>query len=422
MRICLATSGTRGDVFPFLALGRELASRGHEAWVLTHPYFESDVRAGGLGFESFGAGFDLGAMLQHPDLFHHRRGQPLVFRWVRESIGPGVADFRAMFARRRPDVVVYHHFLIGGPQACAEAGVPCVHACLAPCAWLSRDDPAPAPQMRTGALAGVAGRMLAGVARPILTLLTDRLYRPELRAAGLDPGKRVFVEACRGGALNLGLWSRHFRPPCADDPPTGVITGFCLYDGPGSDLGWISEDALEPGLRCFLDEGEAPVVFAMGSAAHHTAGPFYEWAAGACRTLGVRGVLLTGSAEAAPRDLPPGVAAFGYAPFGALFPRARLTVQHGGIGSVAQALRAGHPTLVAARAHDQFNNGVHVHRLGVGRMLPLHRMTPCRLTRTLAAMLHDRPMVEASEILGARLQTEDGPRVAADHIEAFATA
>lgn len=413
MRVCLATSGTRGDIFPFLALGRELRSRGHEAFLLTHPYFEPDVRAAGLDLEPLGAEFDLATMLEHPDLFHHRRGQPLVFRWVRDSVAPGVRSYRALLARRRPDLLVCHHFLLGGPQVCEAEGVPWVNACLAPCAWLARDDDPPAAQKTPGPLPRIGARALAPVVRPALRIIGDRLFAPALRRAGVEPGRGVFIQGCRGGPLNLGMWSHHFRPPCADDPPHGVITGFAWYDGPPG-------AALDDELERFLEAGEPPLVFAMGSAAHHTAGDFYETAAAACADLGVRAVLLTGDNTKGPRNPPPDVRCAGYAPFGLLFPRAAVTVHHGGIGSLAQALRAGRPTLVVPRAHDQFNNALHAERLGVGLSRPFHRLTRRGLVRTLQTLLHDEATEARAAALGERLAEEDGARVAADYLEAFA--
>lgn len=412
MRICVAANGTRGDLFPFLAIGRELAARGHEVVVFTHPYFAADVAAAGLGLYPLAPEIDLEAILCDPDLFHHRRGQWLVFRWVRDSIVPGVVSFRQMLDEVSPDAMVGHYFLLGGMQLCREAGIPFVNVCLAPCAWLARDDPSPALQQRPGPVRTALSRSAMGVARPVASRLFDRFFAREFARAGLATPRGVVFESFRGGDLNLGMWSRHLRGPCADDPAAGVITGFAFYDGPPG-------SGLDPELADFLEQGEPPIVFAMGSAAHSSAAGFYAMAARACTTLGVRGVLLTGSGAVAPRDLPRGVRAFGYAPFGELFPRAAVTVQHGGIGSVGQALRAGRPTLVVPRAHDQFNNGVHVERLGVGRTRAWHRMSERRFVALLDELGSDAGLRERAGAVGERVRAEHGARVGADYAEVF---
>lgn len=412
MRICLATNGTHGDVFPFLALGRELASRGHEVWVLTHPYFKPDVDVAGLGFAPLAPEIDLVAILKDPDLFHRTRGSRVVLDWIRRSLPDGVASFQAMLGERPPAVLLAHYLLLGGRELCGRAGVPFINASLAPCAWMARDDPCPALQQHPGRGHRIAARALLPVVRPIARRLGDHHFARAMRQAGLAETHDALLGCLRGGELNLGMWSRHFRPPCADDPPGGVISGFAWYDG-------RPHAALEPALERFLGEGAPPIVFAMGSTAHSSAGPFYELAARACAQLGVRGVLLTGDPARAPRDLPAAVRAFGYAPFGSLFPRAVVTVHHGGIGSVAQALRAGKPSLVVPRAHDQFNNSVHVDRLGLGRALPFGRLSQRRLVGALADLLGDDVVRSHAAAMGRQLAAEDGARVAADYVEAF---
>ena len=412
MRICLATNGTYGDVFPFLAVGRELASREHEVFVLTHPHFLPHVEAAGLGFSPLAPSIDLRAILNDPDLFHRTRGSRVVLSWVRRSMPEGVESFRRMLDGRRPDVLVSHYFMLGARELARRAEVPFVNVSLAPCAWIARDDPSPALQQRPGSLSRAGARAVMSVARPAVRLLSDYYFGRAMRRAGLSETRDALLGAFRGGELNLGMWSHHFRGPCGDDPPGGVITGFAWYDGrPGA--------ALEPELERFLGEGEPPIVFAMGSTAHSSAARFYELAAAACGRLGVRGVQLTGGPARAPADLPPGVRAFGYAPFGELFPRAAVTVHHGGIGSTAQALRAGRPTLVVPRAHDQFNNSVHVDRLGVGRALWYTRLSGRRLTARLSELLDDGGIRQTARAMGDRLAAEDGARVAADYVEAF---
>ena len=71
-----------------------------------------------------------------------------------------------------------------------------------------------------------------------------------------------------------------------------------------------------------------------------------------------------------PADLPPTFAYAAYAPFGQLLPRCRALVHHGGIGTCAQALRAGIPQLVAPWGFDQYDQALRVRRLGAGRRAP----------------------------------------------------
>ena len=86
----------------------------------------------------------------------------------------------------------------------------------------------------------------------------------------------------------------------------------------------------------------------------------------AAAALNQRALLITPYADQLPTPLPPHAHAVSYAPFDALLPRLAALVHHGGIGSTAEALRAGIPQLVVALAFDQFDNAARLATLGAG--------------------------------------------------------
>jgi len=129
------------------------------------------------------------------------------------------------------------------------------------------------------------------------------------------------------------------------------------------------------------------VVFMPGTA-QQDAGAFYAAALKSCAANGQRGLLLGPLARDVAADMAT-VRTLPYAPFSWLLPRARALVHHGGIGSCAQALRAGIPQLLVPQAYDQFDNAMRLERLGVGASLPdgirgLDHM-PARLGQLLAS-------------------------------------
>ena len=80
-------------------------------------------------------------------------------------------------------------------------------------------------------------------------------------------------------------------------------------------------------LRKFLDDGPPPIVFTLGSSAFWVAKDFYRDSIKAAQSLGERALLLIGHERNRPQEqLPKGVAAFEYAPFGQVLPRARVIV------------------------------------------------------------------------------------------------
>jgi UDP:flavonoid glycosyltransferase YjiC (YdhE family) len=157
------------------------------------------------------------------------------------------------------------------------------------------------------------------------------------------------------------------------------LTGFPLYDGPES-------QPLPRELRRFLREGTPPIVFTAGTAMSHGE-HFFRAAVDACVRLNIRGVLISASAGQLPEETPLTVRAFGYAPFSHLLKRARAIVHHGGIGTAAQALKAGVPQVVVPMAYDQPDNASRLVRLGVASTLSQRRLDGASLAATLQRLL-----------------------------------
>jgi rhamnosyltransferase subunit B len=100
-----------------------------------------------------------------------------------------------------------------------------------------------------------------------------------------------------------------------------------------------------PALKKFLEVGDPPIVFTLGSAAVMDAGNFYQESIQAAKQLNRRAVLLIGK-NLPPENLSADVIAVNYAPYSQIFPHACAIAHQGGIGTTAQALRAARPTLI----------------------------------------------------------------------------
>jgi UDP:flavonoid glycosyltransferase YjiC (YdhE family) len=138
----------------------------------------------------------------------------------------------------------------------------------------------------------------------------------------------------------------------------------------------------------------------------------------AAQTLGKRGLLLIGHASNRPAEpLPNGVAAFEYAPYSEVLPRACATVHQGGVGTTGQGLRSGKPVLILPHAHDQFDNAARVVSLGCGRTIPRPRYTATTAISELQGLLNDRRYSERAAEVGETVRQENGAAVAADAIE-----
>jgi rhamnosyltransferase subunit B len=212
----------------------------------------------------------------------------------------------------------------------------------------------------------------------------------------------------------LGMFPEWYAPPQPDWPPNVRLTQFPLWDEPDS-------HPMEPELETFLAAGGRPVVFTPGTA-NVQAADFFATAVEVCRQVPCRGLLLTRFDEQVPARLPPSVRHQTYAPFGQLLPRAAAIVHHGGIGTLAQALRAGIPQLIVPLSHDQPDNARRLSRFGVGDCLPPAQFKVPAATAILRRLLDSDEVASACAKLAGRFEGVDPFAESCHAIEQLASA
>ncbi|MDE2278620.1 MAG: glycosyltransferase family 1 protein [Xanthomonadaceae bacterium] len=422
--VVFATVGSLGDLFPFLAIGRALADRGYRITVATHMVHRDAVERAGLVFA------DASGMPEPDDrevftakAFHPWRGPAFVVRDF------AAADVAASHAKLAPlcegaDVLVTSTLAFAGQilgETLEAAGrLRWMSAVLAPASLLAAGDmPATglAPFDRFFAASPVRGRLLQRLSRRVTRGWTApvRAFRRELGLPPESPRGDPFHRGQFAPRGVLALFPELFGKPQPDWPPHTWPCGFARYAQP---------EVLDPALADFLRAGSPPLVFSLGSTAVHANAGFLHESLAAALALGRRAVLFTGSAAMRarlPTTLPDGILAVEYAPHAAVFPHAAVAVHHGGVGTSAEALHAGAPSLVVPHGFDQYDNAARLHRLGVAEALPAGRYRADRATRLLETL--SAPSVRArSAAVAVGLRAEDGAVRAADLIEAVLTA
>ena len=420
-KIVISTIGSFGDVHPYVAIALELKRRGHRPVIATSEIYREKTDALGLELHAVPPGMpgydqpeEVARMVA--ELVDPKKGPERVFeRFINPHLR-GMYD-ALLEATRDADLLVTHVLSLAGPPVVEKTGIPWVSTVLAPISMFSNYDPPVFPQMpwtyHVLKLHPAVSRAAMRVGRWKLDQLAAPLYK--LRAElGLARGGNPMLEGQHSPLMVLALFSSVIAPRQPDWPPQTRVTGFPFYDR--RDRAG-DEAALDAELLKFLDAGEPPVVFTLGSSAVYVAGDFYRESIEAARAVGVRALLLVGEQSNRPAELPEDVAAFDYAPYGELLPRARAVVHQGGIGTTAQGLRAGIPALVVPFSHDQFDNGSRVERTDVGRMLPRSRYNASSAARELRALLADESYTKRAVEVGRQVRSEDGASAAADAIE-----
>ena len=375
----VVTTGSAGDLFPFLKLALGLQERGHAVTFVGPSLHGPIVVQAGLRFHGTYAD---PAVLDHPDLWHPRRGFAIVWR----AVQPGMRELPPLVAalpEGQPCVIVAHPLALPSAELCRaqEREVRVVAAYLAPSNIPTVYDP-----LTMGPLTiprWMPHWVRQWLWRYVASRYIDPLVLPEVNAeravAGLAPVAGLLEMMKLAPDLSVTLFPDWFGRPQPDWPSPLAAGEFPLYD-PNPDAAFSHE------LSQFLEQGSEPIVFTPGTA-NQQASRYFALALEVVQRLDRRAIFLTPNRAQVPALLPPSVLWQEYLPLQKLLPCAAALVHHGGIGTTAEALRAGVPQLVVPLAFDQFDNGARVTALGVGLTLRHTRLSARSLFAKLEELL-----------------------------------
>jgi rhamnosyltransferase subunit B len=411
-RIVLTTLGSLGDLHPFIALALGLRDRGHSVVIATVKDYQAKVESLGLEFHSIRPDH---VDLEDPEMLaimmDLKNGTEWILRnYILGSIRETYADLSAI--AKDADLIIAHEIIYAAPLVAEILQIRWISCTLSPVSFFSAYDPPVLPIY--SALAKLRGlgpgvnRWVVKFAKFVTRNWGEPLqqFRQEL---GLAPAGNPIIDDKFSPYLVLALFPSVLGQPQPDWPNQVLVTGSTLYDGKG-------EQQLDPALQDFLDGGEPPLVFTLGSAAVHTPGDFYQQSVAAAQQLNRRAVLLIGN-NPPPAHLSDRIVAFDYAPYSEIFPRAAAIVHQGGIGTTSQGLRSGHPTIVMPYSHDQPDNAARLERLGVSRTIPRQQYSADRAVKELRELLANPSYQQQAAKIGQMLQSENGVKVACEAIE-----
>ena len=336
-QIFLITTGTRGDAAPFIALAKRMKRNGQEVTLLSNADHEALARRHEIAFEAISA----------PDWPQAGRDEAAFFEQV---ILPG---YRSVFDRIASAVdagaapwIVIRTGHWGAQFAAERFGLAFSRVALQPCAIRQGGHP-------------VSPRELSHL----------NALRQAARLPALSQGSHI-QEDCRD---TICLFPEWFGRPQSQWPQSGRCEDFLYLD---------DEDYVpDPELAAFVED-QRPLVVSLGSGMQNTT-PFYRAAERILRDLGLPVLVL--SAFAAPCSPAQRLLIRPSADHGWLLPRCRMIVHNGGIGTVAQAIRARIAQVVVPLMWDQPDNAQRVQALGLGVGIPLTDSLPADLC---AAVCH----------------------------------
>lgn len=402
---------------PYLALAQGLAAAHHRVTLCTHRTFQPFVEAHGVEFAPLAG--DIRSLLASEAgrrLLAERNPLSAV-RQLHALAAPLLRQVMADIIDVADGADLLLASTLAYPNAITASQVhrvPLVLAGLQPFTPSAEFPCALLPPVRLNIPGrGLYHRLTHHATFRLLQLTSARLanrFRRELSGLPALRYRDVFGNLITQRTPVIYAFSEHLLPQPVDYTSTIEITGFWFLDQQKT---WQPSDE----LQSFVAAGETPVYIGFGSMSDRSPEQLTRIAVEALERSGRRGILATGWEGM--RNQPPlrNILMIDGAPHDWLFERVSMVVHHGGVGTVAAALRAGVPQIVTPFSADQPLWAEMVYRRGVGLSpLPRRRLNAARLASVIAATHGDRQIHANARRLATAIQAEDGVGRAVDVI------
>lgn len=410
MKITMISIGSTGDVRPYILLGKELKSRGHEITLLCFPDFEKQVQEAGLTFRALPGD----AVTLMSSVMTTATGITFLYQFknvVEEQLDDMLASMMA--ACEGAEAVICTFFGSMVYSIAEKFRIPCIQTHFFP---MDKSELAPmttVPLLRMGKTFNKATYKLGYL---IINSVEWKYLGNWRKKHGMRPKKITTQPDYTVNGYRIPVLyalSPMLLPRSIEWDENIHMTGF-LMDRTQSDF------TPSPELTAFLEAGEKPIYIGFGSMCSSDVGHMLDIVVQAVRMAGVRAIIGKGWGGADMRDAldDPNIFVADYLPHSWLFPRVAAVVHHGGAGTTAAGIMAGCPTLVIPFGGDQHFWASRVYSLGLGpKYIRREFLTSERLARSLKELVEVKSYRVAAQELGARLAMEDGVRNAADIAE-----
>ncbi|MDT5347682.1 MAG: hypothetical protein QOH91_969 [Mycobacterium sp.] len=416
MKFVPASYGTRGDVEPYVAVGRELLRRGHEVRMAVPPDLVGFVEAAGLAAVAYGP--DTRRWMEvHRDFWtrlfrNFWKIQDLIRLWreVWEPVSQCWEDMNTTLMSLADGADVLFTGLSFQEPAANVAEYYDI-----PLATLHYIPVRPNGQL-VPILPAPLGRSAMTVYEWLGWRVTKKVEDAQRRELGLPkatgPASRRITER---GSLEIQAYDEVCFPGLAAEwanldgrrPFVGALTMELTTDADAEVASWIAA-------------GTPPIFFGFGSIPVESPAETIAMISAVCTQLGERALVCAGWSDFSHVTHFEHVKVVGAVNFAAIFPACRAVVHHGGAGTTAAGLRAGVPTLILSTDLNQTLWAALVKRLKVGSGRRFSSTTRESLVADLRRVLAPQYVARAREIAARMTKPAESVTAAADLSENFA--
>lgn len=406
LQIVMLIVGTRGDVQPFVAIGKKLQENGHRVRLATHANFKEFVLGAGLEFYPLGGDPKVlaaymvknkGFLPSGPSEILIQRNQikDIVFSLLPACVDPDPESnvpFRVNAIIANPPAYGHMHV--------AEALQVPLHLFFTMPWTATSEFPHPLSRVKQSVANRLSYQVVDGLIwLGIRDVVNDfRKKKLKLRRLTYLSNSNSFHSDVPFGYI----WSPHLVPKPKDWGQKIDVVGFCFLD--------LASNYEPPeSLVKWLEDGENPVYIGFGSLPVQEPEKMTEIIVQALEITGQRGIINKGwgglGSLKEPKDF---VYLLDNCPHDWLFLHCAAVVHHGGAGTTAAGLKAACPTTVVPFFGDQQFWGERVHARGVGPApIPVDEFSLEKLVAAIRFML-DPEVKERAVELAKAMEHEDG--------------
>ncbi len=415
-KFIVAALGSWGDVLPAVGIALALQRRGLDVEFHTSPYYQEYLRECGLEFCAIGTLDDFRAALADPRLWRESESVA-VYRDYFLRLGLSSLPERTLAYPKDLDLFFIAHLML----VCSVNLVKQLRANVRVCTYLlspaySSED-REVMSLRSTVLPKLFPRFALRAFKKILSsLYVDAVLLEDInlhrRARGLPRIKSYQDEIRDTPEFHLNLFPQWFAPSLHELPPRILQGDFVLHTRtPSKELG--------PDLERFIAGGDRPVAFLFGQCAQglrRTIEDIARHYPGPSR----RAVIVTPDRTLLPEVLSEHLHWAPYAPMDTLLAACKGIVHYGGIGTIAQALKAATPQIALPFIFDQYENAIHMSRLGVGEVIPAPRATSKRIIAAADRLFQSEHVRRRCEAIAHRFTPQDPTDAIADLLDSAA--
>jgi UDP:flavonoid glycosyltransferase YjiC (YdhE family) len=416
MKFVLASYGSRGDIEPCAAVGRELLRRGHDVRMAVPPELVGFVESAGLGAVAYGP--DRRVWQDAYRDFWTRlvrsfwRIRDLIRSW-RE-----LAELSTRFWGQMSTTLTSladGADLVLTSQSFEEAAANAAEYYDIPLATL-HFFPVRAHGQLLSFLPAPLGRSAMTVVEWLSWRTTKKLEDAQRRELGLPkatgPVSRRMTER---GSLEIQAYDEVCFP--------GLAAEWAKWDGRRPFVGTLTlelpTDADEE-VASWIAAGTPPIFFGFGSTPVESAADTIAMISAACAQLGERALVCSGWSDFSRVPHLDHVKVVGAMNYAAAFPACRAVVHHGGAGTTAAGLRAAVPMLILSMLPEQTIWAAQLKRLKVGSGRRFSSTAEKSLVADLRRILAPQYVTRAREIATRMTKPAESVAAAADLLENFA--